>query len=94
MQLTKEALQREVAKARESFQAMIDEFDAMGYRKGKAYLEGARDRIFSRIDLWLETGIIAPRSTGIIEEIMREVGRRVRSWGGTGRTTVQASRHR
>jgi hypothetical protein len=79
--LTKEPLRREVDKARASFQAMIDEFDAMGYRKGKLYLEGARDRIFSRIELWLKTGIIAPRSTGILEEIMREVGRRVKKLG-------------
>ena len=53
----------------------------MGYRHGKEYLEGARDRIFTRIDLWLATGIIAPKSSGIIEEIMREVGRRVKKLG-------------
>jgi hypothetical protein len=79
--VTKEALRARVCEARERFQAMIDEFGALGYRKGKLYLEGARDRIFSRIDLWLETGIIAPRSTGVIEEIMREVGRRVKKLG-------------
>jgi hypothetical protein len=79
--LTREALQRRVAQARQAFQAMIEEFDRMGYRHGKEYLEGARDRIFTRVDLWLQTGIIAPTSTGLIEEIMREVGRRIKKLG-------------
>jgi hypothetical protein len=79
--ITRAKLKARVAKAREEFQGMIDEFDRMGYRHGKEYLEGARDRIFTRIDLWLTTGIIAPKSSGIIEEIMREVGRRVKKLG-------------
>jgi hypothetical protein len=79
--ITRDRLKASVAKARREFQGMIDEFDRMGYRHGKEYLEGARDRIFTRIDLWLATGIIAPKSTGIIEEIMREVGRRVKKLG-------------
>ena len=86
--ITRDRLKASVAKARQEFQGMIDEFDRMGYRHGKEYLEGARDRIFTRIDLWLETGIIAPKSTGVIEEIMREVGRRVKklgwNWGDHG----------
>lgn len=92
--ITRDRLKTRVAKAREEFQGMIDEFDRMGYRHGKAYLEGARDRIFTRIDLWLATGIIAPKSSGIIEEIMREVGRRVKklgwNWGDHG-VTQQAA---
>ena len=79
--ITRDKLKERVQKARAEFQGMIDEFDRMGYRHGKEYLEGARDRIFTRIDLWLATGIIAPKSSGIIEEIMREVGRRVKKLG-------------
>jgi hypothetical protein len=79
--VTKEALRKQVTEARAKFQAMIDEFEALGYRHGQRYLQGARDRIFSRIELWLETGIIAPRSTGVLEEIMRELGRRVKKLG-------------
>ena len=79
--ITRAKLKEKVQKARQEFQGMIDEFDRMGYRHGKEYLEGARDRIFTRIDLWLTTGIIAPKSSGIIEEIMREVGRRVKKLG-------------
>lgn len=92
--ITRERLHAQVAKAREEFQGMINEFDRMGYRHGKEYLEGARDRIFTRIALWLATGIIAPKSTGIIEEIMREVGRRVKklgwNWGDHGVTQQTA----
>ena len=79
--LTRHALGERVDAAREQFQAMIDEFDRLGYRQGSLYLRGAKDRIFSRVDLWLETGIIAPSSTGVLEEIMRELGRRVKKLG-------------
>jgi hypothetical protein len=79
--ITRDTLKAQVAKARQEFQEMIDEFERMGYCHGKEYLEGARDRIFTRVDLWLATGIIAPKSTGVIEEIMREVGRRIKKLG-------------
>ncbi|MCP4548082.1 MAG: hypothetical protein GY835_16585 [bacterium] len=79
--VTKDTLRGQVKEAREAFQAMIDEFGAFGYTHGQRYLEGARDRLFSRIDLWMQTGIIAPRSTGLLEEIMRETGRRIKKLG-------------
>jgi len=92
--LTKERLRQRVEEARAKFQAMIDEFQELGYRQGATYLQRAKDRIFSRVELWLATGIVAPSSTGILEEIMRELGRRVKklgwNWGDHG-ITQQAS---
>lgn len=79
--IEKEALRNQVTAARDEFQAMIDAFEARGYRHGAEYLRNAKDRLFGRIDLWLETGIIAPKSTGVLEEILREIGRRVKKLG-------------
>lgn len=92
--LTREQLRQRVTEAEAKFQAMIDEFEEFGYRQGATYLARAKDRIFSRVNLWLETGIVAPSSTGVLEEIMRELGRRVKklgwNWGDHG-ITQQAS---
>jgi hypothetical protein len=79
--IEKAGLCDKVREAREKFDEMIEDFEKRGYQHGAEYLRGARERIFTRIDLWLETGIIAPRSTGVIEEIMREVGRRMKKLG-------------
>lgn len=79
--LEKAALRREVEEARQKFQEMIDAFARRGYDHGAEYLRNAKDHIFTRIELWLETGIIAPSSTGLLEEIMREIGRRVKKLG-------------
>jgi len=79
--LEKAKLRDRVDEARKRFQEMIDEFEHRGYTHGAEYLKGAQKGIFSRIQLWLETGIIAPSSTGLLEEIMREIGRRVKKLG-------------
>jgi hypothetical protein len=79
--LEKQAIRERVEEARKKFQEMIDEFGKRGYTHGAEYLQNAKDRIFSRIELWLRTGIIAPSSTGLLEEIMRELGRRVKKLG-------------
>ena len=79
--LEKDALRTRVGEARKKFQEMIDEFGRRGYAHGAEYLQNAKSHIFSRIELWLQTGIIAPSSTGLLEEIMRELGRRVKKLG-------------
>ena len=79
--LEKTALRKRVEEARKKFQEMIDDFAQRGYEKGAEYLRNAQDHLFTRIALWLETGIIAPSSTGLLEEIMREIGRRVKKLG-------------
>ncbi len=79
--LEKAALRTRVEEARKKFQEMIEDFAHRGYEHGAEYLRNAKDHIFTRIELWLETGIIAPSSTGLLEEIMREIGRRVKKLG-------------
>lgn len=74
-------LAERTAAARAGFEAMIADFDRRGYAHGAEYLRNAKDRLFGRIDLWLQTGIIAPKSTGVLEEIVREIGRRVKKLG-------------
>lgn len=77
----KAKLKGQVEKSEAEIQKMIGEFREKGYPKAVTYLENACGKIFSHIHLWLETGIVAPRTTSILENIMRELGRRVKKLG-------------
>lgn len=77
----RKALEETVKKSEEEIRGMAREFQEKGYTKAATYLENALGRIFSHVRLWLETGIVAPRTTSILENIMRELGRRVKKLG-------------
>jgi hypothetical protein len=73
---------RETVEAnRAALSALAGEFHARGYEKAATYLDRAVDRIFSQVELWLETGVVAPRTTSILECVMRELSRRVKRLG-------------
>lgn len=77
----RESLRWKVAGSEKEIQQMIDQFRAKGYSKAANYLENACGQIFAHVHLWLETGIVAPRTTSILENIIRELGRRVKKLG-------------
>jgi len=53
---------------------LIDVFRARGYRHAVRYLEGLPRKIFTYVEIWLETGVIAPRSISLLERVFREIG--------------------
>ena len=62
---------------------LIKTFKDKGYHHGAAYLENLSERIFTNVEIWLKTGIIAPKTISLLERIFREVGRRIKriAWG-------------
>jgi hypothetical protein len=77
----REELRREVKNRRATVEELAREFRARGYHKAAGYLERSLDRLFANVELWLETGVVAPRTTSILENVMRELGRRVKKLG-------------
>ena len=73
---------------------LIDVFKEHGYQKGATYLENLSKRIFTNIDLWLRTGVIAPKTTSMLERIFREIGRRIKriAWGWCDTTVTKLSK--
>lgn len=67
-------------------------FAARGYEKAATYLANARDRLFGQLRLWLETGIVCPRATSIVENLIRELVRRLKkigwNWSDAGATRM------
>jgi hypothetical protein len=74
--------------------SLIDVFKKQGYHKGATYLENLSERIFTNIELWLKTGVIAPKTTSLLERIFREIGRRVKriAWGWSDAAVTKLSK--
>jgi hypothetical protein len=74
----REALEREVKEKRTRMEELVALFREKGYWRAVSYLENALGRVFAHVELWLQTGIVAPRTTSILENILREIGRRMK----------------
>ena len=62
---------------------LINIFKEKGYHHGAAYLENLSQRLFTHVEIWLKTGVIAPKTISLLERIFREIGRRIKriAWG-------------
>jgi transposase-like protein len=56
----------------------IDDLDAKGYEVAANYVSNAKRHLFTYLGTWLELGIRCPRTTSLIERLMREIGRRLK----------------
>jgi hypothetical protein len=75
-------------------QKLINVFYAKGYKHGATYLEKLSTRLFTNIELWLETGVIAPKTTSLLERVFREIGRRLKriAWGWSDSAVTNISK--
>lgn len=73
---------------------LIRTFCEKGYQHGASYLEKLSDRLFTHIELWLKTGVIAPKTTSLLERVFREIGRRLKriAWGWSDQAVTNLSK--
>lgn len=57
---------------------LINELYMKGYRKAARYVGNAKDRLFTYVRFWLKYGLVSPRTSSMIERMMREIGRRLK----------------
>ena len=74
----KEPVRTRYEKSKKEVQELISTFYEKGYQKGASYLESLSKQMFTNIELWLSTGIIAPKTTSLLERVFREIGRRLK----------------
>ena len=88
----KEALRERIHAAENELQALWEDFERKGYSRAASYLRRARQSLFTHLWLWLATGIVAPRTTSIIENTIRELVRRLKklgwNWSDAGATRM------
>ena len=80
-------------KSKTEIKDLIETFREKGYTHGTAYLENLSERLFTNIELWLKTGVIAPKTTSLLERVFREIGRRLKriAWGWIDKTVTNLS---
>lgn len=75
----KQAVKTRYEASKSEIETMIKTFREKGYQHGASYLENLSKRLFTNIELWLETGIIAPKTISLLERVFRELGRRLKN---------------
>jgi hypothetical protein len=90
----KEPVRARYEKSKKEVQELISTFYEKGYQKGASYLENLSKRLFTNIELWLSTGIIAPKTTSLLERVFREIGRRLKriAWGWSDAAVTNLSK--
>lgn len=91
-QQDKEALRKRIESSEAELYRLRQDFAQKGYYKAAEYFDSARHRLFNHLRLWLATGIVAPRTTSMIENIIRELVRRLKkvgwNWSDEGATRM------
>jgi hypothetical protein len=90
----KEQVEAKYASSKAEIVELIQTFRDKGYNHGASYLENLSDRLFTNIDIWLKTGVIAPKTISLLERVFREVGRRLKriAWGWADKTVTKLSK--
>jgi hypothetical protein len=90
----KEQVKSQYESSKSEIKELIKTFREKGYKHGTAYLENLSERLFTNIELWLRTGIIAPKTISLLERVFREIGRRLKriAWGWADKTVTNLSK--
>ena len=90
----KEQVKSKYESSKSEIKELIETFRTKGYKHGTAYLENISERLFTNIELWLKTGVIAPKTTSLLERVFREIGRRLKriAWGWTDKSATTLSK--
>jgi len=90
----KEEVRKRLTASRAELDQMIATFDTRGYASGAQYLRGLARHIFNHVEHWLATGVIAPRTTSLLERVFREIGRRLKriAWGWSDKGAANVSK--
>ena len=90
----KEPVKTRYQASKAEIQALIETFREKGYTHGVSYLENISDRLFSHIEMWLQSGVIAPKTISLLERVFREIGRRLKriAWGWSDKVATKLSK--
>jgi hypothetical protein len=90
----KEKIRAQYEDSKRGIEQLIETFRDRGYQHAVSYLENLTERLFTHIELWLETGLIAPRTISLLERVFRELGRRLKkiAWGWKDATVTKLSK--
>jgi hypothetical protein len=90
----KQAVQERYESSKAAIVELIKTFQEKGYIKGASYLENLSRNLFTHVEIWLQTGVIAPKATSLLERVFREIGRRLKriAWGWSDAAVTNLSK--
>jgi len=90
----KEQVKTHYENSKMQIEALIKTFRDKGYQHGASYLENISERLFTHIEIWLKTGVIAPKTTSLLERVFRELGRRLKkiAYGWSDKAVTKLSK--
>jgi hypothetical protein len=90
----KEPVKTQYETSKAQMKELIETFREKGYRHGASYLENISERLFTHIEIWLKTGVIAPKTISLLERVFRELGRRLKkiAYGWSDKTATNLSK--
>jgi hypothetical protein len=68
----KQQVKSKYERSKTEIKSLIETFREKGYKHGTAYLENLSERLFTNIELWLKTGVIAPKTTSLLERVLEK----------------------
>jgi hypothetical protein len=90
----KEQVKAQYETSKTEIETLIKTFRDKGYQHGASYLENISERLFTHIEIWLRTGVIAPKTISLLERVFRELGRRLKkiAYGWSDKTVTNLSK--
>lgn len=90
----KEPVKTQYNASKAQIQELIETFRQRGYTHGASYLKNLSDRLFTHIEMWLKSGVVAPKTISLLERVFREVGRRLKriAWGWGDKAVTKLSK--
>jgi hypothetical protein len=90
----KEQVKTQYESSKSQVKELIATFWEKGYKHGARYLENLSSRLFTNIEIWLKTGVIAPKTISLLERVFREIGRRLKriAWGWSDKVVSKISK--
>lgn len=91
---TIEAVRAKYQTAKKELDDLVDVLRQQNCTNAVTYLENLLKGVFKHVELWLATGIVAPKTTSRLERLFRELGRRLKNiaWGWSDRIATKLSK--
>jgi len=89
-----EEVRRKYREARRSMDDLIDNLQKENCSHAVEYLKNLVKGLYHQVDMWLATGIIAPKTTSRLERLFRELARRLKriAWGWSDKVATNLSK--
>jgi hypothetical protein len=89
-----DAVREKYRKAKKDMNDLIAVLEQKNCPHGVEYLQNLLRGMFHQVEMWLATGVIAPKTTSRLERLFRELGRRLKriAWGWSDRVVTRLSK--